>query len=173
MLEIRYETVPSPVGPLFLADSDAGPLAVLFADDHPEATHLRWLRTRYPDSALTSAPCPQISEKLARFFVGQDERVQMHAELAGSDFEREVWTEISRIPFGGTLSYGAIARSIGQPQASRAVGMATGRNPVAILIPCHRVVGSDGSMTGYGGGLPRKRWLLAHESGDLFLPEQM
>ena len=83
--------------------------------------------------------------------------------LAGTEFQRLVWKHLEAIRYGETLSYGELAKRIGNPNASRAVGLANGRNPIPILVPCHRVIGADGSLTGYGGGLERKRWLLAHE----------
>jgi methylated-DNA-[protein]-cysteine S-methyltransferase len=102
-------------------------------------------------------------------------------ELEGSDFQRRVWNELLEIPYGETASYAELARRVGKPTAFRAVGLANGRNPVAIIVPCHRVIGSSGKLTGYGGGLPRKTWLLEHEgaySGGgrqlaLVAPEQM
>jgi len=85
--------------------------------------------------------------------------------LQGTGFQQRVWNELRNIPYGQTVSYGELAGRIGQPKASRAVGLANGRNPISIIVPCHRVIGADGSLTGYGGGLPRKRWLLDHERG--------
>ncbi len=85
------------------------------------------------------------------------------ADGGGTDFERKVWAELRRIPLGTTISYGELAKRIGNPNGMRAVGLANGKNPVAIIVPCHRVIGKDGSMTGYGGGLGRKEWLLKHE----------
>ena len=83
--------------------------------------------------------------------------------LEGTDFQKRVWRELTRIPFGDTLSYGQLARRIDNPNGSRAVGLANGRNPIAIIVPCHRVIGANGSLTGFGGGIERKQWLLAHE----------
>jgi O-6-methylguanine DNA methyltransferase len=83
--------------------------------------------------------------------------------LVGTPFQQNVWSRLCEIPYGETISYGELARRIGNPKASRAVGLANGRNPVAIIVPCHRVIGANGSLTGYGGGLERKTWLLAHE----------
>jgi methylated-DNA-[protein]-cysteine S-methyltransferase len=83
--------------------------------------------------------------------------------MQGTDFQRRVWRELTAIPYGETWSYGQLAKRIGSPNASRAVGLANGRNPIAVIVPCHRVIGADGSLTGFGGGLPRKQWLLTHE----------
>ncbi len=84
--------------------------------------------------------------------------------MAGTDFQRRVWSELQEIPYGETISYGELARRVGNPSAVRAVGLANGRNPITIIVPCHRVIGADGSLTGYGGGLERKAWLLDHET---------
>jgi len=90
--------------------------------------------------------------------------------MRGTPFQLQVWAALEHIPFGETISYGELARRVGAPGAARAVGLANGRNPVPIVVPCHRVIGADGTLTGYGGGLDRKRWLLAHESGRAELP---
>ena len=94
-------------------------------------------------------------------------------DLGGTPFQQEVWTRLRRIPAGSTTSYGELARALGSPGAMRAVGMANGRNPVPIVVPCHRVIASDGTLGGYGGGLPIKRWLLAHEGARAASPEQI
>ena len=100
---------------------------------------------------------------LGRYFAGEREPLALDLEPAGSDFQRAVWNALRTIPFGATASYGEIARLVGRPTAARAVGAANSRNPIAIAIPCHRVIGRDGSLIGYAGGLERKRWLLRHE----------
>ncbi|WP_207229338.1 methylated-DNA--[protein]-cysteine S-methyltransferase [Ktedonosporobacter rubrisoli] len=109
------------------------------------------------------AALQQATDELRRYFAG--ERIQFNCplDLHGTPFQLAVWHELCRIPYGETRSYGEIARAIGRPTASRAVGAANGANPVAIIVPCHRVIGSNGSLTGYGGGLPTKSWLLALE----------
>ena len=96
----------------------------------------------------------------------QSDEFDLPLAAAGTDFQRQVWSELRRIPYGTTISYGELARRIGNPQASRAVGLANGRNPISIIVPCHRVIGATGTLTGYGGGLERKRWLLDHEAGE-------
>jgi methylated-DNA-[protein]-cysteine S-methyltransferase len=106
------------------------------------------------------------SKQLVEYFAGRRKSFELPMEMKGTDFERSVWKALLEIPFGETVSYGEIARRIGNPKSVRAVGRANGKNPIAIIVPCHRVIGSDGSLTGYGGGEPRKRWLLDHESGD-------
>jgi len=103
--------------------------------------------------------------RLGKYFAGElDVLTSIAVDTGGTPFQRRVWNELRRIPTGSTVSYGDLARAIGAPTAVRAVGAANGANPVAIVIPCHRVIGSDGQLTGYGGGLERKRWLLRHES---------
>ncbi|MEP6769217.1 MAG: methylated-DNA--[protein]-cysteine S-methyltransferase [Acidobacteriota bacterium] len=120
--------------------------------------------TATPAKAAGS-PCEDVRRQLAEYFEGQRTSFDLPLAPAGTVFQRRVWEELVRIPFGERLTYGELARRLGRPAAFRAVGAANGANPIAIVIPCHRVVGSDGSLTGYGGGLPLKRWLLDHEGG--------
>jgi methylated-DNA-[protein]-cysteine S-methyltransferase len=101
--------------------------------------------------------------QLGEYFAGRRKEFEVPLAPQGTPFQRAVWSELLRIPFGETVSYGEIAARIARPRAVRAVGAANGRNPIALIVPCHRVIGSDGTLTGYGGGLPTKRWLLAHE----------
>ena len=101
--------------------------------------------------------------QILEYFAGERTAFDLPLEPEGTNFQKRVWQELLAIPFGVTWSYGQLAARIGRPHASRAVGMANGRNPIAIIIPCHRVIGSDGKLTGYGGGLPAKQWLLEHE----------
>ena len=102
-------------------------------------------------------------EQLEAYFAGSRQTFDVPLALAGTDFQRRVWEGLLEIPYGHTMSYGELARRVGRPGASRAVGLANGRNPVAIIVPCHRVIGANGTLTGYGGGLDRKVWLLDHE----------
>jgi methylated-DNA-[protein]-cysteine S-methyltransferase len=105
------------------------------------------------------------------YFAGDLSAIERLAVVTGgTDFQREVWAALRRIPAGRTLSYGALATQLGRPKAVRAVGLANGANPIGIVVPCHRVIGADGSLTGYGGGLERKRWLLAHEGAEAVKP---
>jgi methylated-DNA-[protein]-cysteine S-methyltransferase len=131
--------------------------------DHPTNPLTRLLKSYRPYS-LINAENP--SEKfLAAYFAGDLTALDpISAAPAGTDFQHRVWLTLSTIKPGTTTTYGAIARAIGAPKASRAVGLAIGANPIAIIIPCHRVIGANGSLTGYNGGLPRKSWLLAHEA---------
>jgi O-6-methylguanine DNA methyltransferase len=163
----RFTEMESPIGMLRLCGTPRG-LTGLFMDDHrhgPEAADQRqWER----DDALFA----EARAQLADYFAGHRQTFALPVDreaLGGTDFQRRVWSELERIPFGVTISYGELARRLGQPGAVRAVGLANGRNPISIIVPCHRVIGADGSLTGYGGGLERKRWLLEFErGGELF-----
>ena len=161
-------TMSSPVGPLTLV-GQGDDLVGLYFDKDPLAAKMR-ADSRRDDRRLRPA-----IEQLEEYFAGTRTRFDLSLVPPGTAFQKKVWAALVRIPFGGTATYGEIARAVGRPAASRAVGGANHRNPIAIIIPCHRVIGSDGSMTGYGGGLPRKRLLLDLEtrtasSGQLGLP---
>jgi methylated-DNA-[protein]-cysteine S-methyltransferase len=110
-----------------------------------------------------AAPLAAALRQLHEYFAGTRRSFELPLRLEGTVFQQRVWNALTEIPYGETWSYGQLARRIGNPNASRAVGLANGRNPISILVPCHRVIGADGSLTGYGGGLTRKQWLLAHE----------
>jgi methylated-DNA-[protein]-cysteine S-methyltransferase len=148
----------SPIGPLTLfATGDA--LVGLYMGEHGSAP---------PEATERSTPLlERAGAQLDEYFAGRRRDFDLPLAPAGTEFQRQVWAVLRTIPFGTTWSYAEVARRIGRPRAVRAVGAANGQNPIGIVIPCHRVVGSDGSLTGYGGGLPRKRWLLAHERGEL------
>ncbi len=163
-----FTTVPSPVGRLTLL-GEGEDLVGLYFDHDPEAARARAGAVR-DDRRLQRAVA-----ELEEYFAGARTRFNLPLAPRGTEFQKAVWRALVRIPFGETATYGEIARSIGQPAASRAIGGANHRNPIAIVIPCHRVIGADGSMTGYGGGLDRKRLLLDLEarvasSGQLGLP---
>ncbi len=144
----------SPVGPLTVEATDAGVCAVRFGGGE---------RARPPISALAQGHVEAALRALSDYFAGR--RPELPAlDLRGSAFQRQVWLELLRIPYGEVRTYGQIARGLGRPGAARAVGAANGRNPVAILVPCHRVVQGGGRLGGYGGGVAVKRWLLAHEA---------
>ncbi|MDX2597050.1 MULTISPECIES: methylated-DNA--[protein]-cysteine S-methyltransferase [Streptomyces] len=113
-----------------------------------------------------AAPFAEAEEQLAAYFAGELTRFTLELRLHGTPFQRSVWEQLTRIPYGETRSYGELAVALGSPGASRAVGLANGRNPVGIIVPCHRVIGAGGSLTGYGGGLDRKRRLLDFERGE-------
>ncbi|MEO6607688.1 MAG: methylated-DNA--[protein]-cysteine S-methyltransferase [Aestuariivirga sp.] len=125
----------------------------------------RQMRARFGDVDLQAATNPfGISDQIRSYFAGDIHAVDnILTDGGGTEFERQVWAELRKIPVGTTVAYGHIARKLGDVQLSRAVGTANGRNPIAIIVPCHRVIGADGSMTGYGGGLQNKEWLLRHE----------
>jgi methylated-DNA-[protein]-cysteine S-methyltransferase len=110
-------------------------------------------------------PLREARRQLEEYFAGERREFSLTLEPAGTDFQRRVWQALRGIPYGATMSYGELARRIGNPRAVRAVGLANGANPISIIVPCHRVIGADGSLTGYGGGLERKRFLLALERG--------
>jgi len=148
----------SPIGSLLL-HSDGIVLTGLYMDvpDRRVRGMETWMES--PDSG----PLPDVQRQLGEYFAGKRREFDLPLRLEGTAFQQIVWQMLTEIPYGTTLSYGELARRIGNPNASRAVGLANGRNPISILITCHRVIGADGSLTGYGGGLERKRWLLAHE----------
>jgi methylated-DNA-[protein]-cysteine S-methyltransferase len=113
---------------------------------------------------------PEVAVQLAEYFAGGRTRFDLPLKMTGTPFQQEVWAALQGIPYGETTTYKELADALGKPQAARAVGLANGKNPISIIVPCHRVVGSTGSLTGYGGGLPRKQQLLAHERSDTLLP---
>jgi methylated-DNA-[protein]-cysteine S-methyltransferase len=153
-----YAIVPTPIGDLVAWGDDHALLGLEFADSHrATGVEASWQRD---DSAFG-----QVSEQLRAYFAGALTRFDLTLETGGTPFQRRVWDALQAIPYGTTSTYGALAAKIGEPRAVRAVGAANGRNPISIIVPCHRLVGADGSLTGYGGGLDRKRWLLEHERG--------
>jgi methylated-DNA-[protein]-cysteine S-methyltransferase len=108
-------------------------------------------------------PLAEAARQLGQYFSGQRRKFELPLKFIGTEFQQRVWRALTEIPYGTTISYGELARRLGNPSASRAVGLANGKNPIAVIVPCHRVIGADGSLTGFGGGLPRKEWLLSHE----------
>jgi methylated-DNA-[protein]-cysteine S-methyltransferase len=117
-----------------------------------------------PDDAVTDdAWFKDVAEQFDAYFAGALSTFDIEMDLFGTPFQQSVWAQLCAIPYGETISYGELAKRVGNPNASRAVGLANGRNPIAIIVPCHRVIGANGSLTGYGGGLERKTWLLEHE----------
>ncbi len=161
-----YDLIESPVGTLFVGGSTAGVHRVEFLDSPHDEEH-QAVRL----SADAGLPARRDAEgaadavaQLREYFAGSRTQFELPLAPRGTAFQRQVWLALRPIPHGTTTSYGAIAASIGRPTASRAVGAANGQNPIAIVVPCHRVVGSTGALTGYGGGMERKRWLLDHEA---------
>jgi methylated-DNA-[protein]-cysteine S-methyltransferase len=159
---IRIDEVPSPIGPLTIAERSGRVCLVHFGvgGDDVDTCLERW----YPGELRVRRPIDSIRLALHEYFAGDCRALDAVAvELNGTPFQRKVWEALREIPAGATLSYADLARRIGEPRAVRAVGAANGANPVAVIVPCHRVIGADGTLTGYGGGLDRKQWLLAHE----------
>lgn len=158
------EAVTTPIGEALLVSDDAGYLRALDWSEN-EARLLAQLRHCYPSIMVNRGAGPQPTRcALLDYFAGRLTALETIAwRAAGTPFQLTVWNELVTIRVGQTLSYGELALRLGDPKLTRAVGLANGANPVSIVVPCHRVIGSDGSLTGYGGGLERKRWLLRHE----------
>jgi methylated-DNA-[protein]-cysteine S-methyltransferase len=162
---VWYDYLPTPIGNLLLAADAKGLREVWFeTGKHKKEPDLQWQR----NAGKVAFAAKQLSE----YFAGERQDFDLPLHPIGTPFQVNVWHALAKIPYGATISYGELARRIGQPEAVRAVGAANGRNPIPIVLPCHRVIGADGSLTGFGGGLPTKRFLLAMEDqiarGDLF-----
>ncbi|TAL72413.1 MAG: methylated-DNA--[protein]-cysteine S-methyltransferase [Rhodanobacter sp.] len=162
---LYYDIMPSPLGPLTLVADDAGLCEICFESEHRPNTKDTWQRD--------AGRLAKARTQLAEYFAGRRTVFDLPLHPRGTPFQLAVWEELLRIPFGITMSYGELAQRIGKPKAVRAVGAANGRNPIPIIVPCHRVIGADHSLTGYGGGLWIKRALLGLEGrklhGDLFV----
>jgi methylated-DNA-[protein]-cysteine S-methyltransferase len=159
------DTTKTPLGTAVLIGDDSGALR-LHAWDDPAGTWRERFHRRHADAELVEGRdrFGHVAA-LTRYFDGELTALDtIPVAFRGTPFQEQVWTALRTIAAGTTLSYGALARRIGRPTAVRAVGLANGSNPIGVVVPCHRVVGSDGSLTGYGGGLERKRWLLEHEA---------
>jgi len=162
-MKIDTAEVPSPIGTIALCWGDEGLCALEF--------EARWSRIeralarRFGEVSLRRTADPGgVARKLRAYFQGDLKALdEIEVDPGGTAFQREVWAALRRVPAGGTASYGDLARAIGRPKAVRAVGLANGANPVPVVVPCHRIIGADGLLTGYGGGLRRKAWLLRHE----------
>ncbi len=153
---MRYREIDSPVGRLLLAGEDDA-LSLLYFQDgpHPLEPGADWI---HDPSAFAAA-----GRQLQEYFAGKRQQFSLQLAPRGTPFQLRVWQELRKIPYGETISYGELARRIGKPKASRAVGAANGRNPISIVVPCHRVIGANGTLTGFGGGIDNKRTLLALE----------
>ncbi len=161
---MHFVTMPSPVGELTLAASERGLAAVYFARHrHGPAATARAVWARDDGRNPASGILARTREQLTAYFSGECTQFDLPLDPVGTHFQHRVWAELRRIPFGQLTSYGELAHRLGSPGAARAVGAANGRNPISIVVPCHRVVGANGSLTGFGGGIERKRWLLEHE----------
>lgn len=159
-MQRAHTVIGSPIGPLTLIAQD-GRLAGVFMEvaRHEPSEHVRGEAVAPGDEPVLEAAASQLDA----YFAGELTTFDLPLTLEGTGFQRTVWSALRDIPYGKTISYGELARRIGQPSAFRAVGLANGRNPVSIVVPCHRVIGADGSLTGYGGGMERKRFLLGLE----------
>ena len=153
-----FTEFPSPIGTIQLRGTGAA-LTGVFMETH------RHESARPADALRDARPLRAAQRELEEYFEGERREFSLALEPAGTPFQMRVWQALRAIPYGETISYGELARRIGQPRAVRAVGLANGRNPISIIVPCHRVIGANGTLTGYGGGLERKRFLLALESG--------
>jgi methylated-DNA-[protein]-cysteine S-methyltransferase len=158
--------VPTPIGPIIITADPSGNLRGALFTKEMEVVR-RQLRLHYGERGFTLKPTANphgLSEAISRYFAGELNAIDaIPVETGGTPFQREVWRALREIPCGATISYGQLAQRISRPAAVRAVGLANGPNPIAVIVPCHRVIGSNGSLTGYGGGIERKRWLLDHE----------
>jgi methylated-DNA-[protein]-cysteine S-methyltransferase len=175
-VRLLLDRLETPIGTALLAGDEEGNLRLFDWIDHEE----RWwpmLCARYGEVKLVERRNPfGFTKAVVAYMQGDIHAIDaLPVAFAGTPFQNKVWHALRAIPAGETLSYSALARKIGKPKAVRAVGLANGANPIGVVVPCHRVIGSDGSLTGYGGGLERKRWLLAHEEryagGGLFRRE--
>ncbi len=165
-----YLAIPSPVGELLLTATDEGLTRVWFEENrHGGPRSAEWQRADEVGGAAERI-LRDAREQLDAYFAGERKSFDLPLAAAGTPFQERVWKTLRSIPFGHTTSYGEIATRMGEPKAVRAVGAANGRNPISIIVPCHRVIGANGDLTGFGGGIERKRWLLEHEGA---LPREM
>ncbi len=160
MSEVVTTAVDSPVGTLRLVAGTAGLIAVLWPGDREDRVRLPDAVPADPDHVLLRPAVDQLGE----YFAGTRQEFVLALDPRGTEFQRLAWAALARIPFGETRTYAQQASEMGRPAAVRAVGGANGRNPLSIVVPCHRVVGADGSLTGFAGGVPAKAWLLDHEA---------
>jgi methylated-DNA-[protein]-cysteine S-methyltransferase len=175
MLTFQLARISTPLGLMLIATDDRERLRVLDWDSHAERMH-HLLDRYYGKGAIhlvDGQATGPVADKLEAYFAGDIAAIDdIATETVGTPFQREVWAALREIPAGDTWSYGQLAAHIGRPAAVRAVGLANGANPVGVVVPCHRVIGADGSLTGYGGGLERKKWLLEHEGAALRKPSR-
>jgi methylated-DNA-[protein]-cysteine S-methyltransferase len=165
-LTFTLSEVPTPLGAMLVATDDEGRLRLLDWKTHEDRMHRLVSRLYGPGRVrlLAGDASPAVVENLHAFFAGDLAALDgIVVETAGTPFQRDVWAALRQIPAGKTWTYGQLARHIGRPSAVRAVGAANGANPIGVVVPCHRVIGHDGALTGYAGGMDRKTWLLDHE----------
>ena len=165
-LRFVADRLPTPIGDLLIVADDEGNLRATFWTDHEQDLQ-RVLRRHYAGSPVVLQPGHNphgLTHAIARYFAGELHTIDtLPVRTAGTPFQREVWSALRDIRCGTTISYGQLAARLDRPAAVRAVGLANGANPIGVVVPCHRVIGANGSLTGYGGGIERKRWLLDHE----------
>ncbi len=162
---MKHRIVDSPLGPLTLVVDDDGALVGLYEDGQRGGP----AEGSAPLGERDDTVAQDVVDQLAEYFARRRTRFDVLLDPAGTDFQRRVWAALAEIPYGSTETYGHLAERIGSPRGTRAVGAATGRNPISIIVPCHRLVGSSGDLVGYAGGLARKRWLLDLEAGTALL----
>jgi methylated-DNA-[protein]-cysteine S-methyltransferase len=166
VLRLSIDRIETPIGELLLVADHGGKLRAIDWADY-ESRMLRLLRLHYGKDGFDLEPAYNphgFRDAINRYFAGDIEAIdEIPVQTAGTAFQRSVWNELRKIPSGAPVSYGKLAQQIARPKAVRAVGKANGSNPIGLVVPCHRVVGANGSLTGYGGGLERKQWLLEHE----------
>ena len=158
MTTLYSTTIDSPVGPLTIVASDAGLRAVLWPTDDPKRVPLDEVKGNDGHPVIAAA-----TRQLGEYFDGERRNFDLPLDPAGTDFQQSAWVALRSIPYGTTVSYGEQAEQMGDKRKARAVGAANGRNPISIIVPCHRVVGSNGALTGFAGGIATKHWLLTHE----------
>lgn len=165
-LSLYVDRIRSPIGAILILTDEQGRVRALEYEDHLDRMH-RLLRRRYGGQGVAlieGRPLTSAGHLLKAYFAGDVHAIdRVEIEIGGTLFQRAVWSASRQVRPGETIGYGALAARIGRPAASRAVGLANGANPIPLVVPCHRVIGADGSLTGYGGGLDRKRWLLEYE----------
>jgi methylated-DNA-[protein]-cysteine S-methyltransferase len=162
---LTLDRIDTPVGQVLLVtDGESAVRALDFSDYEPRM--MRLLGRHAPDADLVEGRAPEaVRSAIQRYFAGETRALDgLMVRTGGTDFQRSVWAALRAIPAGETRSYGQLAAAIGSPKAVRAAGLANGQNPIAVIVPCHRVIGANGTLTGYAGGLERKKWLLAHEA---------
>jgi methylated-DNA-[protein]-cysteine S-methyltransferase len=172
ILHLSMDRIETPIGEMLVVTDHGGNLRAVDWTDH-EARMVRLLRLHYGEYRfrLDASRTPsKLTNAIRRYFAGELTAIDtLPVQTGGTPFQRDVWSALREIPCGSTLSYAKLAERIGRPTAVRAVGLANGSNPIGVIVPCHRVIGASGSLTGYGGGIERKRWLLEHEGVSLAL----
>jgi methylated-DNA-[protein]-cysteine S-methyltransferase len=168
-MSLLRTTLDTPIGPIFFIERDDTVVAAGFTGECDHAATLeRYVKRRFREEIVESPTRSRIAKKLEEYLAGDLSALDAIAvDAEGTEFEKRVWRALRTIPAGATASYAEIARAVGSPTAVRAVGAANAKNPISVIVPCHRVIRSDGSLCGYAGGIHRKQWLLAHESGPL------